>query len=142
MPALTTGRSAVPLSEHEQRLFDEIEKSLADDPKFASAVRANDPRHHARRRLILAGIVLLVGIGVLVLGVAKQNTLIGVAGFVIMLGAALLGLQSQRKVGRGPHLRVVGGNARAAGARRPRRHGGSIVDRLEERWRRRPEGNR
>lgn len=134
------------LSEHEQRLFDEIEKSLADDPKFASAVRANDPRHHARRRLILAGIVLLVGIGVLVLGVAKQNTLIGVAGFVIMLGAALLGLQSQRKVGRGPHLRVVGGQAapRAAGSggRRQRRHGGSIVDRLEERWRRRPEGNR
>lgn len=135
----------MPLSEHEQRLFDEIEKSLADDPKFASAVRANDPRHHARRRLILAGIVLLVGIGVLVLGVARQNTLIGVAGFVIMLGAALLGLQSQRKVGRGSHLRVVGGSTSAGTSartgRRPRRHGG-IVDRLEERWRRRPEGNR
>jgi hypothetical protein len=135
----------VPLSEHEQRLFDEIEKSLADDPKFASAVRANDPRHHARRRLILAGIVLLIGIGVLVLGVARQNTLIGVAGFVIMLGAALLGLQSQRKVGRGSHLRVVGGSTStgtsARTGRRPRRHGG-IVDRLEERWRRRPEGNR
>jgi hypothetical protein len=137
----------VPLSEHEQRLFDEIEKSLADDPKFASAVRANDPRHHARRRLILAGIVLLIGIGVLVLGVARQNTLIGVAGFVIMLGAALLGLQSQRKVGRGSHLRVVGGSTSAGtgtstrAGRRPRRQGG-IVDRLEERWRRRPEGNR
>jgi hypothetical protein len=131
----------VPLSEHEQRLFDEIEKSLADDPKFASAVRANDPRHHARRRLILAGIVLLTGIAVLVLGVARQNTLIGVAGFVIMLGAALLGLQSQRKVGRGgSHLRVVGG-ATTPG-RRPRRAHLSFVDRLEERWRRRPEGNR
>jgi hypothetical protein len=131
----------VPLSEHEQRLFDEIEKSLADDPKFASAVRANDPRHHARRRLVLAGIVLLIGIAVLVLGVARQNTLIGVAGFVIMLGAALLGLQSQRKVGRGggSHLRVVGG---ATPGRRPRRAHLSFVDRLEERWRRRPEGNR
>lgn len=131
----------MPLSEHEQRLFDEIEKSLADDPKFASAVRANDPRHHARRRLILAGIVLLVGIGVLVLGVARQNTLIGVAGFVIMLAAALLGLQSRNKVSRGSHLRVVGGTTSARTGRRPRRHGG-IVDRLEERWRRRPEGNR
>jgi hypothetical protein len=141
MPALTTGRSAVPLSEHEQRLFDEIERSLADDPKFASAVRANDPRHHARRRLILAGIVLLVGIGVLVLGVARQNTLIGVAGFVIMLGAALLGLQSQRKVGRAPQLKVVGGSTARTG-RRGRRHNNSFVDRLEERWRRRPEGNR
>ena len=46
------GRNAVPLSEHEQRLFDQIERSLAEDPKFASAVRASDPRFHARRRLL------------------------------------------------------------------------------------------
>ncbi|HEX7745921.1 MAG TPA: DUF3040 domain-containing protein, partial [Micromonosporaceae bacterium] len=40
----------MPLSEHEQRLFEQIERSLAEDPKFASAVRASDPRFHARRR--------------------------------------------------------------------------------------------
>ncbi|HEX5594502.1 MAG TPA: DUF3040 domain-containing protein, partial [Micromonosporaceae bacterium] len=28
----------MPLSEHEQRLFEQIERSLAEDPKFASAV--------------------------------------------------------------------------------------------------------
>ena len=38
----------MPLSEHEQRLFEQIERSLAEDPKFASAVRSTDPRFHAR----------------------------------------------------------------------------------------------
>ena len=47
----------MPLSEHEQRLFDQIERSLAEDPKFASAVRASDPRFHTRRRLLVAGAV-------------------------------------------------------------------------------------
>ena len=44
----------MPLSEHEQRLFEQIERSLAEDPKFASAVRSTDPRFHARRRIVLA----------------------------------------------------------------------------------------
>jgi hypothetical protein len=39
----------VPLSEHEQRLFEQIERSLSEDPKFASAVRQSDPKFHARR---------------------------------------------------------------------------------------------
>ena len=35
---------AVPLSEHEQRQLDQIEQALyAEDPKFAQAVRAQDP---------------------------------------------------------------------------------------------------
>jgi predicted lipid-binding transport protein (Tim44 family) len=136
----------VPLSEHEQRLFEEIERSLADDPKFASAVRANDPRHHARRRLVIAGIILVVGLGVLVAGAMLHSTLLGVIGFVIMLAGPAFALQSRRRTsgrrGRG-HLRVVGGSSR-----RPRRsttslrRGGSWLDRLEDRWRNRPEGHR
>ena len=136
----------MPLSEHEQRLFEEIERSLADDPKFASAVRASDPRHHARRRLVIAGVILVVGLGVLVAGAMLHSTLLGVIGFVIMLAGPAFALQSRRRTGnRRGHLRVVGGTA---SARRPRRsgaavrRGGSWLDRLEERWRNRPEGHR
>lgn len=135
----------MPLSEHEQRLFEEIERSLADDPKFASAVRANDPRHHARRRLVIAGIILVVGLGVLVAGAMLHSTPLGVIGFVIMLAGPAFALQSRRRTGssRRGHLRVVGGSSR-----RPRRstasirRGGSWLDRLEDRWRNRPEGRR
>ena len=128
----------MPLSEHEQRLFDQIERSLAEDPKFASAVRSTDPRFHAKRRVILAAVAVVVGLAVLIFGVANKNIPLGVGGFVVMLGAAAVGLQAFRR-GRHPELRVAGGTTtrRVGGARR-----GSIIDRLEDRWRNRPEGER
>jgi hypothetical protein len=125
----------VPLSEHEQRLFEQIERSLAEDPKFASAVRSTDPRFHARRRIVVAGVAVVLGLAVLVFGVAGKNPLLGVAGFVVMLGGAALGIQAFRR-GRHPELRVVGGStSRQTGQRRS----GGVVDRLEDRWRQRPE---
>jgi len=125
----------VPLSEHEQRLFEQIERSLAEDPKFASAVRAHDPRFHARRRLLIAASVVLVGLALVVYGAVQRSPLLGVAGFVVMLGAAAFGLQSRRRA-QGGDLHVVGGTA----SRRLRTRRLPFIDRLEERWRRRPEG--
>ena len=52
----------MPLSEHEQRLLDQIERALyQEDPKFASTVRSTDLRTHMRRRLRRAGIVFVLG---------------------------------------------------------------------------------
>ena len=126
----------MPLSEHEQRLFEQIERSLAEDPKFASAVRATDPRFHAKRRMIAAAVLLLAGMALLVYGVAISLPLLGVGGFVVMLGALLFGMQSYRR-GQSTDLQAVGGTA----SRRTRQRRLGIVDRLEERWRRRPEGD-
>ena len=126
----------MPLSEHEQRLFEQIERSLAEDPKFASAVRATDPRFHARRRLILAGVLFFVGLAVLIYGPVSQNPLLGVLGFVVMLVAAGVFIQARRR-SQGTELTAVGGTAtRSTKARRL-----SLIDRLEERWRRRPDNN-
>lgn len=124
----------MPLSEHEQRLFEQIERSLAEDPKFASAVRATDPRLHARRRLVLAAVLMAAGLALVVFGAVSKSSLVGVAGFVVMLGAFAFGLQARRRT-QGPELRVVGSGRTRRG--RPRRL--SFVDRLEERWRQRPE---
>ena len=47
----------MPLSDHEQRLLEQIERALyAEDPKFATSVRATDLRTHYRRRLIRSAI--------------------------------------------------------------------------------------
>ena len=127
----------MPLSEHEQRLFEQIERSLAEDPKFASAVRANDPRFHARRRLLIAAFVIIVGLALVVYGTVSKTTALGVAGFVVMLGAAAFALQSHRR-SQSPDLHVVGGTT----SRRTRARRVSLIDRLEERWRQRPEGHR
>ena len=126
----------MPLSEHEQRLFEQIERSLAEDPKFASAVRASDPRFHTRRRIVVAAILFLAGIALLIYGVVSKIPILGVGGFVVMLGSVAFAMQSYRN-GQSRDLRAVGGTAtRRTGARKS-----SIVDRLEERWRRRPEDN-
>jgi NaMN:DMB phosphoribosyltransferase len=130
----------VPLSEHEQRLFEQIERSLAEDPKFASAVRASDPRFHARRRVLVAAGVVIVGLALLIYGAVIKTTPVAVAGFVVMLASLGYAVQSHRR-SQSPDLHVVGGTT----SRRPRsRTGrrGSFLDRMEDRWRQRPEGHR
>ena len=61
----------LPLSEHERRQLEQIEQALrADDPRFADAVAAADPWVHYKRRVIAAALGLVIGIGLLVAGVA------------------------------------------------------------------------
>ena len=134
----------MPLSEHEQRLLDQIERALyAEDPKFASTVRATDLRTHMRRRLRRAAGVLVLGFGLLIAGALSAKPLVGVAGFVVMLGALLLALSAWKRLGSGPApLRPVGGDRppRSGGRSRPQKQrgpSGGLRSRLEERWQRR-----
>ena len=61
----------MPLSEHERRQLKQIEQALrADDPRFADAVTAADPWAHYKRRVIVAALGLVIGIGLLLVGVA------------------------------------------------------------------------
>jgi hypothetical protein len=99
-------------------------------------VRASDPRFHARRRIVIAAILFLGGIALLIYGAFSKTIPVGVAGFVVMLGSAVFAMQSYRQ-GQSKDLRAVGGTA----TRRTRQRRSSLVDRLEERWRRRPEDN-
>ncbi|MDP9497040.1 MAG: DUF3040 domain-containing protein [Actinomycetota bacterium] len=134
----------MPLSEHEQRLLDQIERALyAEDPKFASTVRSTDLRTHMRRRLRRAAAVLVLGFVLLVTGALTAKPLVGVAGFVVMLGALLLALSAWKRLGSGPApartgSSAAGGPARPARPRsRPKGTSGGLRSRLEERWNRR-----
>ena len=130
----------MPLSEHEQRLLEQIERALyAEDPKFASAVRASDPRNRARRRLWLSGLLFIVGITMLFAGVIvgqQGGTIVGLAGFLIMFGAAVLAATSWKRMNGREPLRVVG---RDKPPTRSRSRRPSLFDRMEQRWRRRDE---
>jgi hypothetical protein len=98
----------LPLSEHEQRLLEQIEQALyAEDPKFASLYRSSDLRTHYRRRVVRATIVFVLGLGLLLAGVTTEIVAMGVAGFVVMLAAASLMVASlQRMNGRGVPVTV------------------------------------
>ncbi len=132
----------MPLSEHEQRQLDQIERALyAEDPKFAQAVRAKDPRVHYKRRVVEAAIGFLLGVGLLLAGVISKLTLIGVAGFVVMLACSMWALSSWRHMSGGAPGRP--GLARDRRARPPVSSSRSrFMERLEERWRRRQERDR
>ncbi len=132
----------MPLSEHEQRQLDQIERALyAEDPKFAQAVRAKDPRVHYKRRVVEAAIGFLLGVGLLLAGVISKLTLIGVAGFVVMLACSMWALSSWRHMSGGAAGRP--GPARDRRARPPVSSSRSrFMERLEERWRRRQERDR
>ena len=140
----------MPLSEHEQRMLEQIEKALyAEDPKFAHSVRARDPRVHYRRRVILAAVGFLLGAGLLLAGVLLTYIPMGVAGFLIMLTCVMWALTSWRHMtGIGPRrgpapapTRRSRSQRRSRSRSRPTSQQG-FMERLEERWRRRQEGDR
>jgi hypothetical protein len=135
----------VPLSEHEQRQLEQIEQALyADYPRFANAVRVSDPRVHYKRRLIQAGLGFVLGVGMLAAGVATKYMWVSVAGFVVVLACAAWALYSFRRMtGAAASTRTSakrkGQQQRRARSRQPSPR---MMERLEERWRRRQERDR
>jgi len=140
----------VPLSEHERRQLEQIEQALrADDPGFAEAVHAADPRVHYRRRVIAAAVGFVIGMGLLLAGVVINVIPVAVGGFMVMLACSLWAVTSYRRMtgittGRVPaQARRSGMERRAAKGGRPGKQAGSgLMGRLEERWRRRQAGDR
>ncbi|MFD8998394.1 DUF3040 domain-containing protein [Streptomyces abikoensis] len=130
----------MPLSEHEQRMLEQMERALyAEDPKFATALEGSGLRTYTRRRVYQAVAGFLVGIALLMAGMVTQRIWISVAGFLVMLGCAVLAVTGWRKAPRSG-VRRVGGPGGPGGpgmARRPvgRRRG--MMDRIEQRWQRR-----
>ncbi len=135
----------MPLSEEEQRLLEQMEQALAEeDPKFASTLRGSTLRARLRRQVVLSAIAFLAGTGLLMLGVILPMTLVSVAGFVLMLGAAYLFITAWRRGGEvtAEQEAAPPGTGTGKAAPRPSRtqraaSHGSFMDRMEERWRRR-----
>jgi Protein of unknown function (DUF3040)/Ycf66 protein N-terminus len=134
----------VPLSEHEQRQLEQIEQALyAEHPRFAKAVRAADPRVHYRHRVIYALIGFLIGLVLLFVGVGVSGPLIplSVLGFIVMLSCCYWAVISYRRMNGLPAGRVIRDRSpRRRESRQSRRSGSGLGERLEERWRRRQEG--
>ncbi|MEU6644832.1 DUF3040 domain-containing protein [Saccharomonospora sp. NPDC046836] len=128
----------MPLSEHEQRLLDQIERELyAEDPKFASTVRGAKMRRPSRRRRVQGVALFVVGVALLVLGVVvpfrvAEIPLISVLGFLVMFFGVLLAVTAMRARGEPDGKN---GQRAGAGGRQPRRS--SFTQRMEERFRQR-----
>lgn len=121
------------LSEQEQRLLDEMERgfyrSEADVMQTASVRRARTNY----RSLVLGILVCVVGIGVLVGGVAAQQLWLGLIGFAAMLGGVLL------MSARSSEEQVLSEGDAPPKQREARE---SFSQRMERRWDERMEGDR
>ena len=129
----------MPLSEHEQRLLEQIERALVDDdPKFASSVRSGDRRLKARRKLQIGALLVVIGLAVLVGGAVAHSVPLGVIGFLVAFGGAALGVLNYKSA----TGTVESGSGTAGGKGPSGRKGGRakrqpLKNRLEERFRRR-----
>ena len=111
----------MPLSEHEQRLLDEMERNLYGGKADVHPARpAGRPSY---RSLVVGLIVLLVGLVGLVVGVTSQLIALGVVGFAIMFTGVMLAAKPG-KVTDSSRTRTEA----KSGAR------SSFMQRMEQRW--------
>jgi hypothetical protein len=124
----------VPLSEHEQRLLEQMERALyAEDPKFASSLRSAGPRPGSRRKAAVGVLTALVGFGLLIAGAATSLVVVGVLGFLAMLVGTFLVVTTMRAR---PEVETAAKPGTTAKAPKT-----GFMDRVEERFRQRREGD-
>ncbi|MFY2858435.1 DUF3040 domain-containing protein [Mycobacterium sp. THU-M104] len=131
----------MPLSDHEQRMLDQIESALyAEDPKFASSVRGGGLHAPTARRRVKGAALFVLGLAMLVCGVAFKSTMIGnfpilsVFGFVVMFAGVVFAITGPRLGGLPEY---PGSGPASPRPRRIRGGGGSFTSRMEDRFRRR-----
>ncbi|MFN2389113.1 MAG: DUF3040 domain-containing protein [Actinomycetota bacterium] len=92
----------MPLSEREQQILAEIEKSLyADDPGFARDVTRRAPAADQRRTFKLGAAVFGVGFALLLAFFVVQVLVVGIAAFAAMVGGIVVMAGAVRALARG-----------------------------------------
>jgi hypothetical protein len=123
----------MPLSEQEQRLLEEMERSLYhNDADFVagSAGRHGRPTY----TMIVTGVLIgLVGVATLIAGVGVRLPVVGVIGFILMFAGVLIALTPSRGASsRGPS----GSSTHSPAANSS---GGSFRQNGNDQWENRPD---
>lgn len=120
----------MPLSEQEQRLLEEMERSLYhNDADFVASV--STPRVKPSYSVVVTGILIgIAGVAVLLAGVIIRQPIVGVLGFIAMFAGVLVAV-TPRRVGAGGQIPR---GEKAPSDAPPR---GSFLQNLNERWEKR-----
>jgi hypothetical protein len=118
----------MPLSEQEQRLLEEMERSLYhNDADFVASAGARHGKP-SYSTVVVGVLAAIVGVGVLIVGVAIRQPLIGVLGFIFMFAGVWMAVTPSKKrasIAPAPEEPVAG------------THKGSFIQNLNERWEKR-----
>ncbi|GAA1895764.1 DUF3040 domain-containing protein [Lapillicoccus jejuensis] len=134
----------MPLSEHEQKVLQQMEQALyAEDPRFASHI-TNHGLGRNRRRLILGVVGVVAGLALVVLSALNGLIWLGAVGFALMVAGGAFAFTPAKKAALGT-VDADGTVRRASTGGRParptKRRGATFMQRLEERWDRRRDDN-
>lgn len=123
----------MPLSEHEQRMLEEMERNLYKNE--ADVVSTSGFRRAPNYTAIAVGVLMgLVGIVTMVVGVSLDITLVGILGFGILFAGVMVAVAV-------PGSPADGSSAPSSAPRVTSPAGSSsFMDRLNERWERRERG--
>ncbi len=127
----------MPLSEHEQRLLEQMERALyAEDPKLATTLRGGGLRGGNRSRLALGVVAVLGGLGLLLAGVASNIAALGVVGFVVLLAGGWLVMSAFRSPSKDKPAAPASGKPTTT-KNSPSAQSDGFMNRVEDRWKRR-----
>lgn len=126
----------MPLSEHEQRLLDEMERSLYHNDADFVSTSSDGLRRPNYRAAAFGALIAIAGIAALVTGVIIHMPVIGVIGFVVMFAGVLIALSPSKKLGSANNPTR---SRPTAGASANQQAG--FMDRLNERWDKRQDGS-
>lgn len=114
----------MPLSEHEQKILEDIERSLQkEDPRFAQQVSHHSLFSLLSRRIRIGALAFVAGFVMLMLFMV--SLWIALAGFAVMLFSALFVYHQLRRLGR-DHIRGAAGGGRLSMS--------EILGRWSQRW--------
>jgi hypothetical protein len=117
------------LSEHEQRVLEELERGLyAEDAKFATKVASGG---NPARRLVAGALIAVVGLSVLVFAVVIQLMIIGLVAFALMLAGLIVATSTT------PKPRASAKPASAAAPKPPKPGKQNPGSFFEDRWNKR-----
>lgn len=123
----------MPLSEHEQRMLDEMERNLygVESDVHPARERSATPNYSAMVWGVLIG---LAGLGVIIMGVMMQLILVGIAGFVIMFLGTMVATRRAKPSASDGSATGSAGSSGSGSSKSSGRSGMTFMQRMEKRW--------
>ncbi len=112
------------LSEHEQKLLEEMERSLYQNEADVVSTADLGRRAPNYRAIALGAVAGVIGLIVMIWSVQASLTVAGIIGFVVLFGGVMAALSIPGK----PTERPQSGSTKAS------KRSGSLMDQLNERW--------
>lgn len=131
----------MPLSEHEQRLLDEMERGLYGREADVVQAPTSESLRPNYRAIVVGVLVAAIGLAGLVTGVMTHIVVIGVVGFAVMFTGALIAARpAAPMIPNSPSgFSATSGNTSGSGGTKGKRSS-TFMQRMESRWDDRQDG--